>query len=201
MFGNKDKKIKELEEKYKSLEKKVNQLTLGGKPDDQTIVDGVVRELFRRVDPKELLDRILIAQGLTLDGLIKKATRECLREDGLPADTLNELRDVIGEGLSKNLDLEKLIPTVAKEVASALLEDNDCVERIEEKVAENLNTEEFDSSVAERVSKSLLDGNDSIASEVAEKVAESVYENLDDDTLYPAIGEKVVSALQNHKAL
>lgn len=138
-------------------------------------------------------------QGLTIDGLVKKAVRECLREDGLPTKTLNELRDVLGKSLAKSFDAEKLAPAVAKEVATALAEDGDFVERIEERVAENLSTEEFDSKIAERVAKGLLDGDSSISDDVVEKVSDSVYENLDNDTLYPAIGEKVVAALQNHK--
>lgn len=189
----------DLQTKIDDLISRVDKLEYGRQPDTKTIAEEAVKELLKRIDPKDLLDRILLAQGLTIDGLVKKAVRDCLREDGLPVETLNELRDVIGESLGKNLDYEKLTPTIAKEAAGALLEDDDFLDRVEEKVVENLGTEEFDSKVADRVARGLLDGDSSITDDVVEKVSDSVYENLDDDTLYPAIGEKVAAALQNHK--
>lgn len=201
MFGlGKSRRIAELERKVRNLEEDAQNAKLGlSHLDQRAVVQEMLSELLKKISSKDLLDRILLAQGLSFDTLVKEAVRDCLREYGLPPKIIANLSEALKETSGKNLDYEKIAPSIAREVSAELLEDGDLADKVAELVLENLG-EEFDSEVANRVSKALLNENESFAEGIVEKVVDLVYASLEDDELYPAIGEKVVAALQNHKS-
>ena len=93
-------------------------------PSAKELADQALKELLDRADPKELLDRIFLSRGITLETLVRQEVEKHLGESDYEIPNKDEIMEQVVEKVADNvwdeLSFDELYPIIGEKVVDKM---------------------------------------------------------------------------------
>ena len=127
----------EHEETLREIDSRLKRL--GEPPSVRDLAQEALREIMTSVNPKEFLENLLITRGLTLEGLVRKAVTESIRDQAFTTkdDVREDIVEKVADRAWDELDLDRVYEETAKKLVEAVLRDyrDELMTKVSEEIA------------------------------------------------------------------
>jgi len=119
-------------------------------------------KIVEQINPQEFLNNLLVSRGLTIEGLVREAVRDCLQEQGLldrEGKATEKVAELLADKVFEELDQDAISVDIAERIAPDFLKDENIKREICDQIAdsawEDFDFEEFYPVIGEQVVEAL----------------------------------------------